>query len=241
MLASYLENEGETMGQARKSTLVVVAVALALALAAMLTGCSVNLSCGTEEETTTTAVPTTTGGAETTTSGSAPVPTAVPPADTSTTAAPSGTTTTEALSSAEERLPNGNIRAMGFIRQVWQEDGVRHISIDYAEFLTGEEANAAAVEAGEIAPGEDVPNDYFIRNVNTQLREFIVSDSVTITTSTRWEPHDGMGAPCTWGAFLSFWGSMGPLPEGDTHLKDMPWWIVRDGDTVVTIDEQYIP
>jgi hypothetical protein len=230
------------MGQARKSALpVIAAVALALTLAVLLTGCSVNLSCGNEEETTTTAAPTTASEVVTTTTSAGPVPTSVSPTDASTTTASSGTTTTEALSSAEERLPDGKIRAMGFIKEVWEQDGVRRISIDYAEFLTGEEANAAAVAAGEIAPGEDVPNDYFIRNVNTQLREFVVSGSVAITTSTRLAPHDGMGVPCTWTSFLSFWGGMGPVPEVDSHLKDMPWWIVRDGDTVITIDEQYLP
>lgn len=36
------------------------------------------------------------------------------------------------------------------------------ILVDPAEMLTGEEANEAAVEAGVVAPGEGVPNDYFI-------------------------------------------------------------------------------
>ena len=42
--------------------------------------------------------------------------------------------------------------------------------------LTGQEAVDAAVEAGYIAPGEDLPNDYFIRNENPQKREFTVAD-----------------------------------------------------------------
>ncbi len=36
--------------------------------------------------------------------------------------------------------------------------------IDPAEFLTGEAAVAAATEDGVIAPGEDLPNDFYIRN-----------------------------------------------------------------------------
>jgi hypothetical protein len=34
------------------------------------------------------------------------------------------------------------------------------------EVLTGEDANDAAVEAGAISPGEDVPNDYWLREVD---------------------------------------------------------------------------
>jgi hypothetical protein len=229
------ETEGETMGIAWISKLgVVAAVGIALMLVLAIAGCS------TQEETTTSgAVPTTGGAGNTTTTTEAPSPTSVPPTDLSTTTESSATTTTEALSSAEERLPNGNIKAMGFIDEVREAGGVRHISIDYAEFLTGEEANAAAVEAGVIAPGEDVPNDYFIRNVSSQLREFVVSDSVAITTSTRWAPHDGFGASCTWEDFLSFWGP--GLGDGESHLHAVPWWIVRDGGTVISIDEQYLP
>jgi hypothetical protein len=225
---------------ARISRLGAAAAAVALTLTLIVAGC------GAQEETTTTGATPTTGATsstsaagDTTTTTQGPVPTSVPPTDASTTTVSPSTTTTEELSSAEERLPNGNIKAMGFVDAVWEDGGVRHLSIDYAEFLTGEEANAAAVEAGVIAPGEDVPNDYFIRNASSQLREFVVSDSVAITTSTRWAPHDGFGASCTWEDFLSFWGP--GLEDGESHLHAVPWWIVRTGDTVITIDEQYLP
>jgi hypothetical protein len=125
---------------------------------------------------------------------------------------------------------------MGYIDQI-RFDGVKNfIRIDYAEMLTGEEANAAAVEAGEIEPGDSVPNDYFIRNVNPLRREFKVADTVVITTST-WG--GVMERPITWEEFRSFW-SLSPPADG-THLRDVPWWIEREGDTVVKIDEQYLP
>ena len=59
-----------------------------------------------------------------------------------------------------------------------------------------------------------LPNDYFVRNVNTKLREFTVSDIVVITTATRWAPNDGPA---------------------------VPWWITRAGTEVHSIEEQYIP
>lgn len=158
--------------------------------------------------------------------------------ETTTTAStdPSSTTTTEKLSSAETRLANGHIKVMGFIDRVWEEGGKRYIRIDYAELLTGEEAVAAAIAAGQLAPGEELPNDYFILNQNHTLREYVVSPSVAITTST-WNGE--MEAPATWAEFASFWGAT--PPEGAAHLKDSPWWIERDGPTVLRIDEQYLP
>jgi len=146
------------------------------------------------------------------------------------------TTTTEKLSSAETRLTNGHIKAMGFIDKVYVKDGKRYISIDYAEMLTGPEAVAAAIAAGFLSPGEDLPNDYWIRNDNPQKRTFQVSDSVAITTST-W--YGGMEQPVTWAQFKSFWNATPPADA--THLREVPWWIERDGPLVVKIDEQYLP
>jgi len=41
------------------------------------------------------------------------------------------------------------------------------ITFTVLEVLTGQDARAAAVAAGAIAPGEDVPNDYWLREVGT--------------------------------------------------------------------------
>jgi hypothetical protein len=93
-----------------------------------------------------------------------------------------------------------------------------------------------AVAAGLLEEDEDLPNDYFISDVNPLKREFVVSGAVAITTATR---GGGFDQPATWAEFVSWWG---PSPAmGTQHLHDMPWWIERDGSTVVKIDEQYIP
>jgi len=212
---------------------VVLALTLALALGAA--------GCSSQEVTSATVTVSTSETVQTTTSTSAGTSPTAASEPTTTTASSSTTgssnpTTTEALSSAETRLANGHIRAMGYIDKVWESGGTRHISIDYAEMLSGEEAKAAAVEAGEIAPGEDLPNDYFIRNTNPQKREFTVVASAPITTATF---GGGMDQPVTWAQFKSFW-SASP-PEGGAHLHEMPWWIERVDGEVVNIAEQYLP
>jgi hypothetical protein len=152
------------------------------------------------------------------------------------------TTTTEKLSSAETRLSNGHIKAMGYIDTVYVTDGKRYISIDYAEYLTGPAADAAAVAAGEIQPGEHVEDDYWIQNDNPQKRVFEASGSVAITTSTwintfAW--NEIMDHPVTWAQFRSFWSAAPPADA--IHLHRSPWWIERDGMLVVRIDEQFQP
>ena len=159
----------------------------------------------------------------------------------STTSSSEVTTTTEALSSAETLLPSGRIKAMGFIDKVYIQAGKRYISIDYAQMLTGDAATAAAIAEGFIGPGETLDTDYYISNVNPAKRVFEVSNTVAVTTSTRWVPGDDMGAACTWASFKSFWGPAGALSSSEKHLHAVPWWIERDGPVVVKIDEQYLP
>jgi hypothetical protein len=206
-------------------TVAMVAGAL-LVLALFVAGCSIG------GDTTTTAAPTTVTSVESTTT-EGPTTTVAP--ETTTTEAAS-TTTTEALSSAEILQPDGTIKAMGYIDKVWEADGRRYISIDYAEMLTGDEAKEAAVEDGVIAPGEDLDNDYYIVNANPQKREFTVSASATFAASTFGE---GMDQSVTWDELRSFWTAS--PPSGGEHLHDMPWWIVRDGTEVLSIAEQYLP
>ncbi len=211
----------------------MIAAILVLVLALAVTACG-GLGGGTETTVaaSTTAAPTTTAVTEATTTSAGPATTI---AVTSTAGSSEATVTTEELSSAETVLPDGNIKAMGYIKEV-SGDGGRKIKIDFVEMLTGEEAKQAAIAAGDIGPDEDLPNDYYIRNVNPLIREFGVSASVAITTATR---SGGPDEPATWTEFMSWFG--GSPPAGTEYLHEMPWWIVRDGNTVVKIDEQYIP
>lgn len=215
-----------------------VAAIPVLVLALVATACSLGGGADTTVPASTTTNPTTTVVSETTEATAASTTTMAvatstgPPESTVTTVT---TVTTEELSSAETVLYDGSIRAMGYITGV-SGDGVRKIKIDYAEWLTGEEARQAAVDAGELGPEEDLPNDYYIKGGDAEVREFAVSDSVAITTASR---SGGPDELATWAEFMSWF--RGSPPAGTEYLHDMPWWIVRDGDVVIKIDEQYVP
>jgi hypothetical protein len=214
----------------RSWTLPLIAVAgVVLVLGLALAGCGgddpvFTTMTSVQPASTTTSVVTTTSEVTTVTSAT-------------TTTEAATTTTTEALSNAEILLPNGNVKAMGYIDKVWVSGGKRHISIDFAQMLTGEEAKQAAIAAGDLAPGEELDNDYYIVNESTKKREFVVSASASIATSTFGDR--GMDQPATWDEFKSFW-SASP-PEGGEHLHQTPWWIERKGSVVISIAEQYLP
>jgi hypothetical protein len=149
---------------------------------------------------------------------------------TTTSASTTSTTAASELSSAETRLSNGHIKAMGYVKRVWVDGTGRHLEIDYAEMLTGAAADAAAVAAGVIKSGEHMDNDYYISNVNPLLRTFSVSPSVDIQDTQ---------ASITWDTFMGYWTG---APSSDAALKrEAPWWIERAGDVVVHIKQQFIP
>ena len=242
-------SHGRDHGSRRVFAVAAVCISV-LVLALMLAGCgggtvsstTTGSSVAPSGDTTTTALPgglgtvTSTAAGDTTTSGVSAAGDTTTLA-TGTTTTNGGPTTTEKLSTAETKLANGHIKAMGFIKKVSEVGGTRSITIDYAEMLTGQAAIDAALAAGEISPGEDLPNDYYIKNTSKQTRDFTVSASVAITTSS-WQGK--MDNPVTWAVFKSFWSASPPDAEA-ALLRDNPWWIERDGQTVVKIDEQYLP
>ena len=125
---------------------------------------------------------------------------------------------------------------MGFIHQIGDINQKNYIRINYAGLLTGEAATAAAIDAGVMTEGEGLDTEFFITPQDPERRQFQVSDSVAITTSS----YEGVtDRSITWEEFRSYWSL--DAASDTVYLRDVPWWIVREGDMVIRIDEQYLP
>ena len=122
----------------------------------------------------------------------------------------------------------------GYIRAL---NGVE-MNFDEAEFLTGDEANQAAIEDGFIEEGDTVPNDYYIRNEEKTVARLRISRDVTILVET--SSMDGMVGPAPadvswlWCALVS----KDPRQAGHAHS---PYWIEVTDGVVTRIEEQYLP
>lgn len=139
----------------------------------------------------------------------------------------------------ESSLPDG--RHYGYIESIDRSSAPATISIDTADFLTGEAANRAAVEDGFIQEGESVPNDYYVRNPDTAVAVVPVADDVRVTR-VHCPAGCEEGAP---GRFDDLAESfLDPEPktlEDEYRGADSQYWVsVEDGE-VVSIDEQYLP
>jgi hypothetical protein len=127
--------------------------------------------------------------------------------------------------------------------------GADEVVADYAEFLTGEEADEAAVDAGAIEEGESVPNDSFIRNVDPELRSLSVDDPpVVVLPTAETGPVTEVTVPFE--EWLDLFDDGKPWPEGQSPPDDRfflpaaegtPYWLTIVDGSVVQIRQQYVP
>ncbi len=133
---------------------------------------------------------------------------------------------------ATKKTPSTAVsKNIGLIKKVYTSGSKRYITIDYIQWLTGEEAVRAAREDGYITPDEtSVPNDFYTRNVSKKLRTFRVSSSATIRLL---QPEGGAETyPASWPQLASIVSpSRNPL-----------CWIYLNSNNIVTkIEQQYAP
>lgn len=111
------------------------------------------------------------------------------------------------------------------------------LTVDYALFLTGQEAADAAAAHGDESPP---PNDYYIVNDNPKLRQFEVDSNrlkkVKLYTYAEGVDTDGYEIDFTQ------WAQMyrGTLMNGQ-FVKDLPYWITIENGKIVALEEQYLP
>jgi hypothetical protein len=177
----------------------------------------------TDDATTTTAAPATT----TTTTGA-----------TTTTAGDDDTTTTTAAPDGDApALDDG--RHFGFISAV--DLDARTVTFDLAQWLSGEEANAAAEADGAIEPGEGVPNDYYIVNDNPRLRVVPLSFDVGVLLVDWPNCCESVGA--TLDDVVAAIDADGEITAAGFRYYpgETGYWLTIDGGEIVSIEEQYRP
>jgi hypothetical protein len=127
----------------------------------------------------------------------------------------------------------------GYIRSVSTAGPAATLAFDEAQFLTGDAAQTAAEEDGVVAPGEAVPNDYYIRNPDKTTRTLRIANDAKITAKRC--PLCRNGQP---GQLAPFLASL--MKRRQTYADpyrgeySLYWLTVTDGE-VTAIDEQYVP
>jgi hypothetical protein len=150
-------------------------------------------------------------------------------------------TTTSALTSTTESadgvLADG--RHFGYLTNANFRE--RLVTFDLAQWFAGEEANRAAAEDGLIEPGDNVPNDYHVRNTNTRLRRLpVASNPVVVIARTDCQPTCDPA-----GTFEGLAGSFADMEPHDLYSAyrgpDTQYWLTVQQGVVTKIEEQYVP
>lgn len=132
-------------------------------------------------------------------------------------------------------------RRFGYIQTIDTSSTPATLTIDTAEFLSGEEANRAAAEDGVIEEGASVENDYYVRNPDETTVDLPIASEVSVT-------HVHCNGSCREdvpGTFEDLAASFAnPEPKDltdDYRGSESQYWVtVQDGE-VTAIDELYLP
>ncbi|MDI6800169.1 MAG: hypothetical protein QMD53_05845 [Actinomycetota bacterium] len=135
----------------------------------------------------------------------------------------------------EEVDGSSSSRHFGYIKGVSESAGNYTITVDFADFLTGDEAAGAATAHGDESPP---PNDYYIVNddmTTTNLPTSGISSVIMTTKSDGVEPE---GYPVNFGVWFDTYIGM---ISGSEFVTDAPYWITLEAGVVTAIEEQYLP
>jgi len=127
----------------------------------------------------------------------------------------------------------------GYIRSVSTAGPAATLAFDEAEFLTGDAAQKAAEEDGVVAPGETVPNDYYIPNRDQTTQTLRIANDAKITAKRC--PLCRHGRDGQLDSFLaSFMKGRQTFADPYRGKYSLYWLTIKDGE-VAAIDEQYVP
>jgi hypothetical protein len=148
---------------------------------------------------------------------------------------------TQTQTSTQTPPPPGQSPAehFGYISSVSTAGPTATLAFDEALFLTGDAAQKAAEEDGVVAPGETVPNDYYIRNLEKTTQTLRIANDAKITAKRC--PLCRHGRNGQLGPFLaSFMKGRQTFADPYRGKYSLYWLTIRDGE-VAAIDEQYVP
>jgi hypothetical protein len=137
--------------------------------------------------------------------------------------------------------PPATIVEYGYVRSLARKGSSYRMRFDPALWLSGETANRAAEADGVIAPGEGVPNDYYVRNESRKQLTYTVPHSARVTVVTH---SDGAGVRSTRIPVSELAAIVkGRNPKGRNLYagNTFGYWVRVAGDRAVALDQQYQP
>lgn len=128
----------------------------------------------------------------------------------------------------------------GHVRSLTPSGKGFSMRVDPALWLGGITANSAAVADGAIAPGDAVPNDYFIRDDSHRTLTYVVPSTARVTVITNAQKTGIAATPISVRQLAQVVAGKTPK-ELVVFEPKAGFWIRAATDTVRSLDQQYQP
>lgn len=136
--------------------------------------------------------------------------------------------------------PPATLVQYGYVRSLVRSGNGYRMRFDPALWLSGQTANRAAIEDGVIAPGETVPNDYYIRNESRRQLTYTVLPRARVTIVTNSAVTGLRATQISVSELAAITAGRNPNKRR-LYGRGLGYWIRVAGDRVTRLDQQYQP
>lgn len=136
-------------------------------------------------------------------------------------------------------------KQMGYIQKVYAQNQKEYLDIDYIQYLSNDEAIRAIIEDGECPadiypdPAYCIPDGYYIRNQNPQIRTLEISPDVSIKIADEKFQSSTWDKKVNYQEFKMIFNQ--PTPAQKDLIVEIPFNIEISNNIITKIEQQYIP
>lgn len=143
-------------------------------------------------------------------------------------------------------------KVVGFVKNMYEKNGKRYLTIDDAEFYKGDAALQAAIKDNKKVYYDnnkpEIDDDYYIRDTDTTVKEYEISDSATFNAAKLvFNPYDDENLepnhPASYDSIKNVVNANTSKYDSDGTSQDRRnlYWITIKNNVVTQMDWQYTP
>lgn len=139
-----------------------------------------------------------------------------------------------------------NKKIIGFVKNIYEKNGRKYLTIDEAKFYRGDAAAKACAADGY--PGESDMDGYYISNKDRTIAEYEISNNCVFNTE-KWQLHEKVINNSGETDSISYdkmknlvnAATSDGIAQGWNDNRENLYWLIIDNNIVVEMDAQYTP